>query len=51
MKDLTLPAKRVQNLESMAKKEIRFFEYEAIRPLNLQRFNDFLSTTAPSSIG
>jgi hypothetical protein len=50
MKDWTVPTKRLQSLESMAKEEMRFFEYEAIIPLNLQLVNDYLSTTAPSSI-
>jgi hypothetical protein len=47
---LTVPAKNVQSLENMVKKEIKFFELEGIRGLNPQLVNDYLSTIAPFSI-
>jgi hypothetical protein len=46
---LTAPAKNVRSLENMVKKEIRFFEDEGIRWVNLQLVYDYLSTIALSS--
>jgi hypothetical protein len=37
---LTVPAKNVQSLENMVKKEIRFFENKGIRGVNLQLVYD-----------
>jgi hypothetical protein len=47
---LTVPARKVQSLENMVKKEIRFFEDERIVGVNLQHIYNYLSTVAPSSI-
>jgi hypothetical protein len=50
MKDFTVPPQRVQSVENVVKKEIRFFEDERIRWLNPQLVYYYLNTTAPPSI-